>query len=133
MTTITVQTIRNKSDHKAAVNRLVELMKLAPPPNSPEKDEMNALAGIIEAWEKEHNPPIDSSGIDAIDYILFFMDQNSLRNKDMSPYFGTPARASEVLNRKRPLTLQMVKKLHEGLHIPLELLIKDVSRNMMAS
>lgn len=124
MTTITVQTIKSKKDHQAAVRRFVELMRLNAAPDSPEKDEMHALAGIIEAWEKKNNPPIDTSNIDAVDYILFFMDQNGLRNKDMVSYFGTAGRASEILNRKRPLTLQMVKKLHEGLHIPLEFLIK---------
>lgn len=57
--------------------------------------------------------------------IEFYMDQNDLRQRDMVEYLGSPSRVSEILNRKRKLTLKMMRKLHEGLGIPLEILVQD--------
>ena len=61
---------------------------------------------------------------DPIDLILFVMEANGLKQKDMLPYFGTRARASEILNRRRPLTLEMIRKLADGLKLPVDLLVK---------
>lgn len=71
-------------------------------PGSAEADQLDVLMLLVEDYEKQHYP-IDPP--DPIDLILFVMDANGLKQKDMLPYFGTRARASEILNRRRPLTL----------------------------
>ncbi len=78
------------------------------------------LATLIAAFEDQHFP-IDTP--DPVDAILFRMEQLDLTRKDLEPYIGSRHRVSEVLNRKRDLSLSMIRRLHEGLNIPLENLI----------
>jgi HTH-type transcriptional regulator/antitoxin HigA len=75
---------------------------------------------LVEKYEDDHYaiPPSDP-----VEAIKFLMEQNNLSRKDLEPYIGTSGRVSEVLNKKRTLTLAMIKKLHEGLKIPYECLI----------
>jgi len=75
---------------------------------------------LVEKYENDHYA-IPAS--DPVEAIKFLMEQNSLSRKDLEPYIGTSGRVSEVLNKKRTLTLAMIKKLHEGLKIPYECLI----------
>ena len=83
-------------------------------------DELDVLMLIVEKYEDEHYAvPVS----DPIEAIKFLMEQNSLSRKDLEPYIGTSGRVSEVLSKKRSLTLEMIKKLHEGLKIPYECLI----------
>ena len=89
-------------------------------PNSPKGDELDVLMLLVEKYEEEYYA-IPAS--DPIEAIKFLMEQNSLSRKDLEPYIGTSGRVSEVLSRKRSLTLAMIKKLHEGLKIPYECLI----------
>ena len=78
------------------------------------------LVTLIEAYEQKHYP-IGSA--DPVEAIKFRMEQQNLTPKDLEPYIGSSGRVSEVLNRKRRLSLQMVRKLHAGLHIPYESLL----------
>ena len=87
---------------------------------TPKGDELDVLMLPVEKYEEE-NYAIPAS--DPIEAIKFLMEQNSLSRKDLEPYIGASGRVSEVLNRKRSLTLAMIKKLHEGLKIPYECLI----------
>jgi len=89
-------------------------------PNSPKGDELDVLMLLAEKYEDENYVIPDSDPIEAI---KFLMDQKDLSRKDLEPYIGTSGRVSEVLSRKRGLTLAMIKKLHEGLNIPYECLI----------
>ena len=89
-------------------------------PNTPRGDELDVLMLLVEKYEEEYYA-IPAS--DPIEAIKFLMEQNSLSRKDLEPYIGTSGRVSEVLSRKRSLTLAMIKKLHEGLKIPYECLI----------
>lgn len=89
-------------------------------PNTPNGDELDILMLIVEKYEDEHYAIPTSDPIEAI---KFLMDQNDLTRKDLEPYIGASGRVSEVLSRKRNLTLTMIKKLHEGLKIPYECLI----------
>ena len=83
-------------------------------------DELDVLMLLVEKYEDEHFAiPIS----DPVDAIKFLMEQNSLSRKDLEPYIGASGRVSEVMNRKRTLTLAMIKKLHAGLKIPYESLI----------
>ena len=75
---------------------------------------------LVEKYEEEHFA-IPAS--DPVEAIKFLMDQNDLSRKDLEPYIGKSGRVSEVLNRKRNLTLPMIKRLHKGLNIPYESLI----------
>ena len=87
---------------------------------TPEADEMEILVTLIEAYEHKHFPIGD---VDPIEAIKFRMEQQGLTQKDLEPFIGSSGRVSEVLNRKRRLSLQMVKRLHDGLHIPYESLL----------
>ena len=81
---------------------------------------MEILVTLIEAYEDKHFP---TSAADPVEAIKFRMEQQGLTQKDLEPYIGSSGRASEVLSHKRRLSLQMVKRLHEGLHIPYESLL----------
>jgi len=88
--------------------------------NTPERDELEILSLLIEKYEEEHYP-IPAS--DPIEAIKFLMEQNNLSRKDLQPFIGSMGRVSEILNRKRDLSLSMIKRLHHGLKIPYESLI----------
>lgn len=120
--TITIPTICTKADHEVAVKRLIELAQTDLREYSDAWEEFHAITALVQAWEKPLYEELPK--LDPVDIILFYMDQNNLKRKDMVPYFGASSRVSEVLNRKRELSLSMIKKLHAGLHIPLELLIQ---------
>lgn len=116
-----IKPIRNDDDLKVAFQRL-ELVFQAPD-GSPEADEMEVLVTLVEAYERKRYPICPADPIDAIQ---FRMEQQGLTPKDLEPYIGPSGRVSEVLNRKRRLSLQMIKRLHQGLHIPYESLLAAV-------
>jgi len=115
-----VKLIKTEEDYNAACKRFYTLMHSSEEQiqkNTPVGDEMELLAILIEQYEKEHyslGPP------DPIEAIKFRMDQMGLRQKDIAPLFGGKTRVSEVLNRKRPLSMKMIILLNKFLGIPLE-------------
>jgi HTH-type transcriptional regulator/antitoxin HigA len=113
-----IKPIRNDDDLSAAFQRL-ELVFQAQA-GTPEEDEMEILVTLIEAYEHKHFP---IGPADPVDAIKFRLEQQGLTPKDLERYIGSSGRVSEVLNRKRGLSLQMVKRLHDGLHIPYESLL----------
>jgi HTH-type transcriptional regulator/antitoxin HigA len=110
--------VKNDRELNRAIKRIDELWGAKP--NTARGDELDVLMLIVEKYEDE-NFAIPSS--DPIEAIKFLMEQNSLSRKDLELYIGTSGRVSEVLNKKRNLTLAMIKKLHDGLKIPYESLI----------
>ena len=116
-----ISPIRNDQDLHAAFNRLEKVFHAAD--GTPEADEMEILVTLIEAYEQKHYPIAPADPVDAI---KFRMEQQGLSPKDLEPYIGSSGRVSEVLNRKRGLSLAMVKRLHEGLNIPYESLLSAV-------
>lgn len=117
-----INLITNESEYQYAITRLDELMNLEPAENSNEGLELEALALLIQSYEKKHYPfPTDD--ITALDMIQFKMEQNNLTPKDMTKYLGSPSKVSEVLSGKRSLSLTMIKKLYHGLGIPAQLLL----------
>lgn len=118
---MTIKPIRNDDDLRAAFKQL-ELVFQAPA-GSEQADERDVLVTLIEAYEQKHYP---IGPADPVEAIKFRMEQQNLTPKDLEPYIGSSGRVSEVLNRKRRLSLQMVKKLHTGLRIPLESLLATV-------
>jgi HTH-type transcriptional regulator / antitoxin HigA len=113
--------IHTAAEHREALAALDRLMEIDPESGTPDADELELLALVIEDYEEEHFP----IGLpDAIDAICFCMDQQGLRQQDLIPYFGSERRTSEVLAGKRPLTLKMIRALHNGLNIPLDVLVQ---------
>ena len=113
-----IRPIKNNRDYREALREVDRLMDARP--NTPEGDRLDVLVTLVEAWEEKHWP-IDSP--DPVEAILFAMEQRDLSRRDLEQYIGSRARVSEVLNHKRPLTLPMIRRLHEGLGIPAEVLI----------
>jgi HTH-type transcriptional regulator/antitoxin HigA len=110
--------VRTESDHEIAVARISELMTAVP--GTPEGDELDVLATLVEAYETKHDA-IDAP--DPVTAIQFRMEQMGLRRKDLEPLIGSRARVSEVLSRKRRLTLDMVRRVKSGLGISADVLI----------
>ena len=110
--------INNDRELNRALKRINELWRAKS--GTPKGDELDVLMLLVEKYEDEQYA-IPAS--DPIEAIKFLMDQNSLSRKDLEPYIGASGRVSEVLSRKRNLTLTMIKKLHKGLKIPYECLI----------
>jgi len=112
---MTIRPIRNTSDHESALKRIEALMSAKK--DTAEGDEFDVLVTLVDAYESEHIP-IDSP--DPIEAIKFRMEQLELDRKDLEPYLGSRARVSEILNKRRSLSLAMIRALHENLEIPLE-------------
>ncbi len=111
--------IKTQRDYRRALKEIEGLM--AAKRGTPEGDRLDVLVTLVEAWERKHYP-IDLP--DAVEAIKYHMDQSGLAPRDLIPFIGSRNRVHEVLNRKRPLTLKMIWRLHEGLRIPAESLIK---------
>lgn len=116
-----IRPIRSPEDLSAALLRMEQLRGAEI--DSPEGDELEILALLIEKYEEQHFPMPPSDPIEAI---KFRMDQQGLTPRDLEPFIGTSGRVSEVLNRKRKLSLAMIKRLHDGLRIPYECLLASV-------
>ncbi|MGK6312556.1 helix-turn-helix domain-containing protein [Neorhizobium sp. DT-125] len=113
--------IRTEADYEEAMALLGTLWDAES--GTPEGDRLDVLATLIEAYESA-NYPVDLP--DPIDAILFRMEQQGLSRKDMEPILGSRGRVAEILNRKRPLSLEMIRRLHSELGIPAEVLIQPV-------
>jgi HTH-type transcriptional regulator/antitoxin HigA len=113
-----IKPIRNDDDLRAAFNRLEAIFQSTE--GAPEADEMEVLVALIESYENKHYPV---GPADPVEAIKFRMEQQGLAAKDLEPYIGSSGRVSEVLNRKRALSLRMIKRLHDGLKIPYESLL----------
>lgn len=117
-----IRVIKTQRDYDDAVARLSGLMDEEIKVGSNKEGELELLGLVIESYERSKIDPVSP---DAIEAILFRMDQMSLSKKDLIPYFGSLPKVSEVLARKRPLSLSMIRKVHQGLGIPAEILLGD--------
>ena len=112
--------IRNEQDYQNALERLEVIFDAKR--GTEEGDELEILSILIDNYENEHFP----IGMpDPIEAIKFRMEQMGMKQKDLAEVFGFKSRVSEILNKKRKLTLEMVRKLNTQLHIPTEVLIQD--------
>lgn len=118
-----VKIIKSEKDYQAAMSRLSDLMSRDLKSGSKEEDELELLALVVHDFERQTVPPVKADPIEAV---LFRMDQMGLTRKDLIPYIGSISKVSEVLSRKRPLSLSMIRRLHHGLDIPADILIEDV-------
>ena len=122
-----IRPIKTKADHRAALKEIETLM--AAEPGSPEGERLDVLVTLVEAYENRHYR-FDLP--DPVEAIKFRMEQKGMTPKDLVPMIGRINRVYEVLNRKRPLTLAMIQRLHDDLGIPAESLIKQPDRRRAA-
>lgn len=114
-----IRPIRNDADYKAALHEVEQLMLAQP--DTPDGEKLDVMVTLIEAYEAKHFP-MDLP--DPVAAIKFEMERKGLTVKDLEPMIGKSNRVYEILNHKRSLTLKMIWRLHEGLGIPAESLIK---------
>ena len=118
--TIQIKPIRTERDYKTALRAVSPMFDNEPEVNTPKGDYFEIMCVLIEEYEKKHYP-IDPP--DPVEAIKFRMEQQGLTVKDLEPAIGKPNRVYEVLNRKRNLTLPMIRKLHAQFGIPLTSLV----------
>ena len=116
-----IKSIRNDDDLAAAFSQLEAVFQSET--GTPESDERDIIVTLIEAYENTHYAIAPPEPIEAI---KFRMEQQGLTIRDLEAYIGSSRRVSEVLSRKRPLSLTMVKRLHDGLRIPYESLLNSL-------
>lgn len=114
-----IKPIKNDTDYQAALEEIESLFDAAP--DTPEGDRLEVLTTLVEAYEERHySIPMP----DPIEAIVYHLESRGLARRDLEPFIGSRARVSEILNRKRPLTMEMIRNLHKGLGIPAEVLIQ---------
>jgi len=113
-----IKPIKSERDYRKALKEVEALMAAAL--NTPAGDRLEVLSALVEAWEQKHHA-IEAP--DPVEAILFAMEQRGLSRADLEPLIGSRARVAEILNRKRKLTLPMIRRLHQKLKIPAESLI----------
>ena len=114
-----IKPIKTEVDYDAALKEIERLMESEVEPDTPAGDRLEVLVTLVEAYEAKHYP----IGLpDPIEAIKIRMEDMELSRKELEPLIGSRGRVSEILNRKRLLTISMIRKLHERLHIPLEVL-----------
>jgi HTH-type transcriptional regulator/antitoxin HigA len=118
-TDMQIKPIRTEADYEAALDEIERLLDAKP--GTSEADRMEILTTLVEAYEEKHYPIPPPDPIEAI---LYQMESRGLSRRDLEPYIGSRARVSEILNRKRPLTVEMIRSLHKGLGISAEVLIQ---------
>ncbi len=122
-----IKPIKTKADFRAALKEIEGLMTASA--NTPEGERLDVLVTLVEAYERKHYP---MELPDPIEAIKFRMESLGLKPKDLQPMIGGLNRVYEVLNYTRPLTLAMIRRLHEGLGIPAECLIKPSQHQQAA-
>ena len=119
METTGVRPIKTEADYEAALAEVEVLLDAAS--DTPEADRLDVLVTLIQAYEaKQFSIPLP----DPITAIEYYMESRGLTRRDLEQYIGSRARVSEILNRKRQLTVDMIRRLHRGLGIPAEVLIQ---------
>lgn len=114
-----IKPIKTEKDYNAALEEVERLFDAEP--GTPEGDRLEVLTTLIAAYEDTR---YDIPAPDPVEAIRYYMESRGLTRADIEPYIGNRARVSEILNRKRSLTLPMIQRLHAGLGIPADVLVK---------
>lgn len=114
-----IKPIRTEADYEAALKEVEQLLDSQP--GTPEGDRVDVLVTLIEAYEAR-NYPIPAPD-DPVEVLHYYMESRGLKRSDLIPFLGSKERVSEVLSRKRRLSLAMIRNLHTGLGVPADLLI----------
>jgi HTH-type transcriptional regulator/antitoxin HigA len=123
-----IRPIRTEADYQAALAEIERLFDAQP--DTPNGDRLDVLTTLVDVYEADHEPIVAPDPIEAIGY---YLESRGLTRRDLEPYIGSRARVSEVLNRKRGLTLEMIRRLHTGLGIPAEVLIQPYRMTQAAA
>ena len=116
-----IRPIRNETDYDWALAEIAVYFENQPAPGSPEAERFEVLAELIEGYENKYWR-IDAP--DPVDAIAYALEARQLKQSDLAEILGSRSRASEIMNRKRPLTLDMIQRLHDRLSIPSDVLIQ---------
>src|SRR5438067_8054584 len=116
---MSIRPIRTEADYQATLSEIERLFDA--PRDSPEADRLEVLTTLVEAYEARHFPIPAPDPVEALHY---YLESRGLSRRDLEPYLGSRARVAEVLNRKRTLSLEMIRRLHSGLGIPADVLIQ---------
>lgn len=119
--------IRTEDDYEAALAEIEALFSAKP--NTPEGDRLEILVTLVEQYENMQYPLPLPNPIEAIE---FHMESRGLSRQDLEPYIGTRARVSEILNRRRPLSLRMIRALSDGLGISADILVQPYTLDSAA-
>jgi HTH-type transcriptional regulator/antitoxin HigA len=119
-----IRPIETESDYEWALKEIEPYFINEPVPHSPEADRFSVLSALISVYEDKH---WSIEAPDPVDAILEFMDQKLLKQTDLSRILGSRSRASELLARKRALTMEQAWKLHQAWHIPAEVLLRPIT------
>jgi HTH-type transcriptional regulator / antitoxin HigA len=123
-----IRPIKTDADYKSALAEVEAIFQASP--NTPEADRLEVLTTLIEAYEAHHH----SIGLpDPVEAILYHIESRGLSRRALELYMGGRGRVSEVLNRKRPLSLEMIRKLHTNLGIPADVLIQPYATQQTAA
>jgi HTH-type transcriptional regulator/antitoxin HigA len=115
----TIKPIRTDADYQATLKEIEKLWEAEP--GTPAGDRLEVLTTLVEAYEdRRYSLPTP----EPVEAILYYMESRGLTRRDLEPYLGSRARVAEILNRRRSLSLTMIQKLHTGLGIPAEALIR---------
>ena len=117
-----IQPIRTEADHDIALREIDKLWDA--PDGSPESDKLDVLVTLVEAYEDKHYPILSPDPVEAI---IHQMESQNLSRQDLVSYLGSRSRVSEILNRKRALSLTMIRKLQSGLGISADILVQPYS------
>jgi HTH-type transcriptional regulator/antitoxin HigA len=111
--------IKTEADYEQALAEIEALFSAQH--NTPEGDRLEVLTALVEAYERTHYPMLPPDPIEAL---LYHLESRGLTRRDLEPYIGSRARVAEVLNRRRGLTIGMIRRLYRGLGVPAEILIQ---------
>lgn len=114
-----IRPIKTRADHRAALKEIERLMDAKQ--RTLAGDRLEILTTLVERYESMHEAIEPPNPVDAL---LYYMESRGLTRKDLEPYLGSRARVAEVLNRRRPLTIEMIRKVHAGLGISADVLIR---------
>lgn len=117
-----IRPIKTRADHRAALKAIERLMDARP--DTPSGDRLEVLATLVDRYESEHEV-IEPA--DPIEALLYHMESRGLIRWDLESSLGSRARVAEVMNRQRALTIDMIRKLHQGLGMSAEVLIRPYS------
>jgi HTH-type transcriptional regulator/antitoxin HigA len=118
-----IRPIKTEADYQVALARIADLMEAGP--NTPAGERLDVLVTLVQAYEEKHwriDPP------DPIEVIKLRLEEERISRRDLEWALGSRSRVSEILNRRRPLTIEMIRRLHQKLGIPAESLIRPTVR-----
>jgi HTH-type transcriptional regulator/antitoxin HigA len=118
-TFMNLRSLKTEQDYQEALAEIERLFEAAP--ETSEGDRLDILTLLVEAYEEQHYPILPPDPVAALEY---YMESRGLSRRDLEPYLGSRARVAEVLNRRRGLTIDMIRRLHQSLGISAEVLIQ---------